>query len=145
MDKAQPWTDYRLHYLSFLSSFIPSQPLSLFFLCFWKKKNKKIPLLYNGCFIFHIKIESSFFSSFFSPLPTCQLSFLTKKKKKEKFHLIYCYVKSRLLLLSSLFPQEPSLDSVQVLQKCALCWGTEGSRWKIRTLSTVNKIKFNAM
>lgn len=106
------------------------------------KKKKEIPLLYNGCFIFHIKIEPSFFLLFFSYMPTLVSH---QKKKRGKFHLIYCHVKSRLLFLSSLFPQELSLDSVQVLQKCVPCWGTEASRWKIRTLSTVNKIKFNVM
>lgn len=75
-----------------------SFPRSLYLYSFFaseKKKNKKIPLLYNGCFIFHIKIESSFFSSFFSPLPTCQLSFLTKKKKRKVSpHLLLCQVKT---------------------------------------------------
>lgn len=110
---------------------------------FASEKKKEIPRLYNGCFIFHIKIEPSFFLLFFFYMPT--LVSHKKKKNRGKFHLIYCYVKSRLLFLSSLFPQEPSLDYVQVLQKCMPCWGTEGSCWKIRTLSTLYKIKFNVM
>lgn len=50
---------------------------------FASEKKKEIPRLYNGCFIFHIKIEPSFFLLFFFYMPT--LVSHKKKKIEESF------------------------------------------------------------
>lgn len=77
-----------------------SFPRSLYLYSFFasEKKNKKFHFCTMGVLYFILKQNHLFFFSFFLfPLPTCQLSFLTKKKiKKRKVspHLLLCQVKT---------------------------------------------------